>query len=408
MVLGMPTLRVQVMLVNTRTTREAEQHSREAALEASVAASGGPAWEQRAAQAAAASRGGGGGGGNSGGGGSGRSSHSGTGPGAGGATAPPPLHTVTMTPKWQVQNRVGGGGLYNLDGTAPHSTAGLGTGAGTGLGASLQSVGSSQHANGTASGPGAGAGGGAAAGARSEAVDLVYLRNVLLKFLEAHAAGRSQERDLLLPAVATLLQVGRGHVWGCGAVSRSVRACVRLGWVDPGCCRRPGICVDALGCIDQGQRSGACVVIGCWAGGVQRLGRLWMRGFVTSSGWCAGAMAQRQLRSVQKACVTTARCQEHSSVAPVQRRCQGWHSRCRSPTIICEKCTFSCPNAGKPGGARSAAEGGQGSSAAQAVVDLTVVGAKEQLHLMALVVVECQTEPAAACAVREQWGEGLR
>lgn len=36
--------------------------------------------------------------------------------------------------------------------------------------------------------------------------DIVYLKNVLLKFLEAHASNRIQERDVLLPAVATLLQ----------------------------------------------------------------------------------------------------------------------------------------------------------------------------------------------------------
>jgi hypothetical protein len=36
-------------------------------------------------------------------------------------------------------------------------------------------------------------------------VDLVYLRNVLLKFLEAVVAGRVGERDALLPAIATLV-----------------------------------------------------------------------------------------------------------------------------------------------------------------------------------------------------------
>lgn len=322
--LGVPTLRAQVMLANTRTTREAEQHSREAALEASAAEAGAPGWEQRAAQGAAVGRGGGGGGGNSGGGGSGRSSYSGTGTGGGGAGAPPPLHTVTMTPKWQVQNRVGGGGLYNLDGTAPHGTAGPGAGPGPGLGASLPSVGSSQHANGTAGGPG----GGAAAGARSEAVDLVYLRNVLLKFLEAHAAGRSQERDLLLPAVATLLQVGRGPVWGPGDVSRSVWA--GSVWVSAGL-RGPGTCMRLLrflhrytattpllplharvwyvglggGCRWSEDLCVALVVkikaIEAWAvpsavvgqAGVSGLGGCGGEG---RSGWCAGAMSAAGLR----------------------------------------------------------------------------------------------------------------
>jgi hypothetical protein len=37
-------------------------------------------------------------------------------------------------------------------------------------------------------------------------VDLVYLRNVVLKFLEAVMAGKAAERDALLPAVAAVLQ----------------------------------------------------------------------------------------------------------------------------------------------------------------------------------------------------------
>jgi hypothetical protein len=40
-----------------------------------------------------------------------------------------------------------------------------------------------------------------------EGVDVVYLKNVVLKFMEAALAGRVAERDALLPAVATLLQV---------------------------------------------------------------------------------------------------------------------------------------------------------------------------------------------------------
>lgn len=38
------------------------------------------------------------------------------------------------------------------------------------------------------------------------AVDIVYMKNVLLKFLEAHATSKIAERDALLPAVAALLQ----------------------------------------------------------------------------------------------------------------------------------------------------------------------------------------------------------
>jgi hypothetical protein len=34
----------------------------------------------------------------------------------------------------------------------------------------------------------------------------VYLRNVVLKFLEASLAGKAAERDALLPAVAAVLQ----------------------------------------------------------------------------------------------------------------------------------------------------------------------------------------------------------
>lgn len=37
------------------------------------------------------------------------------------------------------------------------------------------------------------------------AVDTIYLKNVILKFLEAHVSGKLSERDALLPAVATLL-----------------------------------------------------------------------------------------------------------------------------------------------------------------------------------------------------------
>jgi hypothetical protein len=71
--------------------------------------------------------------------------------------------------RWQEQNKVGGGSLYGVSDTA---VAG-------------------------------------AAAAKREAVagvDLVYLRNVVLKFLEAVMAGKTAERDALLPAVAAVLQ----------------------------------------------------------------------------------------------------------------------------------------------------------------------------------------------------------
>ena len=39
-----------------------------------------------------------------------------------------------------------------------------------------------------------------------DATDLLYLKNVLLKFLDAQLAGRTNECEVLLPAVATLLR----------------------------------------------------------------------------------------------------------------------------------------------------------------------------------------------------------
>ena len=36
-------------------------------------------------------------------------------------------------------------------------------------------------------------------------VDVMYLKNVLLKFIDAHAHGQTQQCEVLLPAVATLL-----------------------------------------------------------------------------------------------------------------------------------------------------------------------------------------------------------
>lgn len=74
--------------------------------------------------------------------------------------------------KWQVQNRVGGGSLYGLTGDAPAAPAR------------------------PAASP---------SPASVPPVDLVYLKNVVLKFLEAVVAGRTAERDALLPAVAAVV-----------------------------------------------------------------------------------------------------------------------------------------------------------------------------------------------------------
>ncbi|EFJ44059.1 hypothetical protein VOLCADRAFT_95760 [Volvox carteri f. nagariensis] len=106
------------------------------------------------------------------------------------ATAPsPPTATAVMTPKWQVQNRVGGGGLYNLDAAfaGDPGDGGNSSGGGDGSGSAGTRKGSGGPSN----------------------VDAVYMKNVLFKFLEAHLTNKVQERDMLLPAVATLLQVGR-------------------------------------------------------------------------------------------------------------------------------------------------------------------------------------------------------
>ncbi|GIL82516.1 hypothetical protein Vretifemale_11337 [Volvox reticuliferus] len=94
--------------------------------------------------------------------------------------------TAVMTPKWQIQNKVGGGGLYNLD-------AKMGDGGGSSNGSSS---GSSRLPTAGSTGSG---------GAVSN-VDAVYMKNVMFKFLEAHLTNKVQERDILLPAVATLLQ----------------------------------------------------------------------------------------------------------------------------------------------------------------------------------------------------------
>ncbi|PNH04377.1 hypothetical protein TSOC_009466, partial [Tetrabaena socialis] len=123
----------------------------------------------------------------------------------------------------EVQNKVGGGGLYNLGagtergperapatpgtpggagsrGGAP-SAGGATAGGAAGGGGARGPVGAASSAsNGGGGGGGAGGDGGASA---------LYLKNVLLKFLEAHLSGKAAERDMLLPAVATLLQASQ-------------------------------------------------------------------------------------------------------------------------------------------------------------------------------------------------------
>lgn len=73
----------------------------------------------------------------------------------------------TSSGKWQLQNKVGGGSLYGLS----------------------DESGSGQFSSELVGG-----------------IDLVYLKNVLLKFMEAVMAGKVAERDALLPAIAALLQ----------------------------------------------------------------------------------------------------------------------------------------------------------------------------------------------------------
>ncbi|KAG2451383.1 hypothetical protein HYH02_003985 [Chlamydomonas schloesseri] len=105
--------------------------------------------------------------------------------GGGGGGGHGPVHGPSAvasvpTPRWQVQNVVGGGGLYNLS---------------NGLG----------HGGGAGGGHGSAGDGGGLVGSQTP-TDMVYLKNLLLKFLEAHMLSKITERDALLPAVGTLLQ----------------------------------------------------------------------------------------------------------------------------------------------------------------------------------------------------------
>lgn len=91
---------------------------------------------------------------------------------------------------------------------------------------------------------------------------MLYLKNVVLKFVEAVTAGRAAERDALLPAIATLLQVG-ARAWGVGVGvhRRGVRVSVSRRRCCPPllrCCR----CVRTWGV-----RCGRVGVGGCWGVG---------------------------------------------------------------------------------------------------------------------------------------------
>lgn len=91
----------------------------------------------------------------------------------GGSSSTPRASTAsTGRAKWQEQNKVGGGSLYGVaDGSVAAAAATP-----------------------------------AAAREALSGVDVVYLKNVVLKFLEAVMAGKAAERDALLPAVAAVLQ----------------------------------------------------------------------------------------------------------------------------------------------------------------------------------------------------------
>jgi len=172
----------------------------------------------------------------------------------GGAASQAAAAAASAANKWQVQNKVGGGSLYGVAdeaqtaaivdsfGGASHghghshshshgdsSAAEASTSANhhnlpkAPSGSHLHQQLTSRASSGSLSAMGAAAstsagqhqqqqpGGGAPAASGGskhllEGVDVVYLKNVVLKFMEAAMAGRVAERDALLPAVATLLQ----------------------------------------------------------------------------------------------------------------------------------------------------------------------------------------------------------
>ena len=130
-------------------------------------------------------------------------------------------HAGETHPKWQVQNRVGGGTLYGVaderqaavagvtgPGAAVTGVTGAGMGAGLGRRSSLASSSSSSIPEfGVLSNSNSNHVGAPSTGRpKMEGVDIVYLKNVLLKFMEAAMTGKVAEREVLLPAVAALLQ----------------------------------------------------------------------------------------------------------------------------------------------------------------------------------------------------------
>lgn len=135
-------------------------------------------------------------------------------------------------PKWQVQNRVGGGSLYGIADASPSRAFSSRGGASLALHSPLSpdmregSAGGMRSSSGGLGSLGAATlttisgreqtGGGIASESgpttptagrgKIEGIDIVYLKNVLLKFMEAAVTGKVAERDVLLPAVAAILQ----------------------------------------------------------------------------------------------------------------------------------------------------------------------------------------------------------
>ena len=97
------------------------------------------------------------------------------------------LDSPRRGPRWQAQNRVGGGSLYGVADEVQAQTPMAQHGAAAAFSCPPTSSGSAARE--PLAGP-----------------DLVYARNVVLRFLEAVLAGRTAERDALLPVLAAVLQ----------------------------------------------------------------------------------------------------------------------------------------------------------------------------------------------------------
>jgi hypothetical protein len=80
----------------------------------------------------------------------------------------------------------------------------------------------------------AGGGGGGAGGARLDGIDALYLKNVVLRFIEASAGGRDPSAAAAaLPAVATLLQFSREE-FGRASAATCDAAAARAAGAPPG------------------------------------------------------------------------------------------------------------------------------------------------------------------------------